>query len=242
MDTIGLRAASRKLKVLHERFAPCFGRRECKEHSLEYLRGLLLANGRKSIEPMALVFGEIGPHGPAATVLAWQRFITLSPWEAQDVQHEIQAVFNEEFVPAATQSPLGTVGVIDGSSFVKRGDESVGAKRQWCGRLGKKENCQVGVFLIGVTPVGSALLDHQLYLPEDWAEDAARRKKTRVPEDVTCVVCATSTYGASFVVDDPSFPGRSAGNQVLLLERRNRYAVADDGLVQWCSLACGGVL
>lgn len=57
MDTIELRAAAARLQKLHERFAPCFGRRECREHSLGYLRGLLLAEGRKSVEPMALVFG-----------------------------------------------------------------------------------------------------------------------------------------------------------------------------------------
>jgi SRSO17 transposase len=67
------------------------------------------------------------------------------------VQRELQAVFNEEFVPAAAGSPVGTVGVIDGSSFVKQGRESVGVQRQWCGRLGKQDNCQVGVFLLGVT-------------------------------------------------------------------------------------------
>lgn len=188
MDTIELRAAAVRLQKLHGRFAPCFGRRECREHSLGYLRGLLLAGGRKSVEPMALVFG-----GPSETeaqieqsvVLAWQRFLTVSPWEAQAVQQEIQAVFNEEFVPTAREWPIGTVGVLDGSGFVKHGRESVGVKRQWCGRLGKKENCQVGVFLLGVTPAGTALLDHQLYLPKEWAEDATRRKKTRVPEEVT---------------------------------------------------------
>ncbi len=75
--------------------------------------------------------------------MAWQRFLTVSLWEARNVQQELQAVFNEEFVPTASQSPIGTVGVIDGSGFVKRGTESVGVQRQWCGRLGKKENCQV---------------------------------------------------------------------------------------------------
>jgi hypothetical protein len=57
MDTIELRAAAVRLQKLHGRFAPCFGRRECQEHSLGYLRGLLLAGGRKSVEPMALMFG-----------------------------------------------------------------------------------------------------------------------------------------------------------------------------------------
>ena len=187
MDTIELRAAAARMRELHGRFAPCFGRRECQEHSLGYLKALLLAEGRKSVEPMALVFGEPSSREPDAqrsVVLAWQRFLTVSPWEAQAVQQELQRVFNEEFVPTASAWPIGTVGVIDGSGFVKRGTESVGVQRQWCGRLGKKENCQVGVFLLGATPAGSALLDHQLYLPEAWAADAARRKKTRVPPEV----------------------------------------------------------
>ena len=66
----------------------------------------------------------------------------------------------------------------------KSGPESCRVARQWCGRLGKKENCHVGVYLLGVTLAGTALLDHGLYLPEAWAADRARRRKTRVPEEV----------------------------------------------------------
>ncbi len=187
MKTIELRAAARRLRRLHQRFAPCFGRIEAQEHSLAYLRGLLLAEGRKSVEPMALRFGGPSVRRPLIdqnVVLAWQRFLTVSPWEANAVQREIQAVFVEEFVPSASEWAIGTVGVIDGSGFVKRGTHSVGVARQWCGRLGKVENCQVGVFLLGVTPAGASLLDHQLFLPEEWAGDAERRKKTRVPEEI----------------------------------------------------------
>jgi SRSO17 transposase len=232
MDTIELRAAGGKLKTLHGRFAACFGRHECQEHSLGYLRGLLLAEGRKSVEPMALALGENNPQGPAATVLAWQRFLTVSPWEAWDVQREIQAVFNEEFVPAAAQSLLGTVGIVDGSGFVKRGTESVGVQRQWCGRLGKQENCQVGVFLVGATPAGSALLDHQLYLPESWAADAVRRKKTRVPADVrfqtkpqiAAGLLARCTTRFDWVLADEEF-GRDGGFLDALESRGQRYLV-----------------
>ena len=235
MDTIELRAAAERLQKLHERFAPCFGRRECREHSLGYLRGLLLAEGRKSVEPMALVFGGPSSEQPdieQSAALAWQRFLTCSPWEAQDVQQEIQAVFNEEFVPTASRSPIGTVGVIDGSGFVKRGTESVGVQRQWCGRLGKKENCQVGVFLLGVTPAGSALLDHQLYLPETWAADAKRREKTRVPAEITfqtkpqiaAVLLARSSVHFDWVTADEEF-GRD-GDFLDALERNHqRYLV-----------------
>ena len=219
----------------HGRFVPCFGRRESQEHALGYLRGLLLGAGRKSVEPMALVFGGSSPDQPEieqSVALAWQRFLTCSPWEAEDVQQEIQAVFNEEFVPTASQSPIGTVGVIDGSAFVKHGKESVGVQRQWCGRLGKKENCQVGVFLLGVTPAGSALLDHQLYLPETWAADALRRKKTRVPAEIAfqtkpqiaAALLARSSVHFDWITADEEF-GRD-GDFLDALERDNqRYLV-----------------
>jgi SRSO17 transposase len=74
--------------------------------------------------------------------------------------------------------------VIDESGFIKAGTESVGVDRQWCGRLGKTAHCQVGVFLTGVAPGGTAVLDAQLFLTEEWAADKARRTKTRVPQDV----------------------------------------------------------
>jgi len=235
MDTIELRAASNRLTKLHEHFARCFGRRECREHALGYLRGLLLGIGRKSVEPMALVFGGSSPNQPEieqSVALAWQRFLTVSPWEANAVQQELQAVFNEEFVPTASQSPIGTVGVIDGSGFVKRGPESVGVQRQWCGRLGKKENCQVGVFLLGVTPAGNALLDHQLYLPETWAADEARRKKTRVPPEITfqtkpqiaAALVARSAVRFDWITADEEF-GRDGGFLDALESRNQRYLV-----------------
>jgi SRSO17 transposase len=141
---------------------------------------------RKSIEPIALQFAR-GPAGTAATqneVVALQSFITESPWEVAKVFAEIQAVFAEELMPTADQWDIGTVGVIDESGFVKAGTESVGVARQWCGRLGKTANCQVGVFLAGVTPGGTAVLDAQLFLTEEWAADKARRKKTHVPPEV----------------------------------------------------------
>lgn len=182
MTTDELRAAAGELVQLHERFAPLFGRTEAREQALIYLRGLLLADGRKSVEPIALVFGEADEdQDEALRVLALQRFLTQSPWQTSAIQREIQAVFAEQLMPSAADGPLGTVGVIDGSAFVKKGTESVGVARQYCGRLGKIDNCQVGIFLTGVTPAGTALLEHQLYLPKEWAKDRQRRKKTRVP-------------------------------------------------------------
>jgi SRSO17 transposase len=185
MTTSEVRAAAGELVHLHDRFAPLFGRKEARAQSLIYLRGLLLAPGRKSAEPMALTFGQPDDEGISQNqVLALQRFLTKSPWQAQAVQREIQAVFAQELVPSTTAWSIGTVGVLDDSGFVKKGTHSAGVQRQYCGRVGKKENCQVGVFLVGVTPAGTALLDHQLYLPKTWAQDRKRRRRAGVPKDV----------------------------------------------------------
>jgi SRSO17 transposase len=185
LTTSEVRAAAEELLQLHQRFASLFGRKEAQAQSLVYLKGLLLAPGRKSVEPMALRFGQPDDDGLSQNqVLGLQRFLTYSPWQAADVQRQLQAVFAEQLVPSTAEWPIGTVGVLDESGFVKKGTESVGVQRQYCGRVGKKENCQVGVFLVGVTPAGTALLEHQLYLPRDWAADATRRRKTVVPETI----------------------------------------------------------
>lgn len=185
MTTDELRAAAGQLLHLHERFAPLFGRKEARQQSLVYLNGLLLASGRKNAEAMALEYGTPKPDGISQLqVLGLQRFLTYSPWDSQDVQREIHKVFAEELMPSAATWSIGTVGVFDSSGFPKKGAQSVGVGRQYCGRLGKTDNCQVGVFLAGVTPAGCALLDHQLYLPKEWAKDKERRKKAYVPKDI----------------------------------------------------------
>jgi SRSO17 transposase len=80
--------------------------------------------------------------------------------------------------------PQGII-VLDPSAFPKKGQDSCGVARQWCGRLGKKENCQIGIFLAYVSARGHAPLEAQLYLPKDWAGDPERRQATHVPRDVT---------------------------------------------------------
>jgi SRSO17 transposase len=180
MTTDELRAASVELVSLHARFAPLFGRTEARAHSLEYLRGLLSPLRRKSAEPMALALADGRDEGNAP-IVPLQRFLTRSPWPASRVQQEIQAVFATQLVPSTATWTLGTVGVLDASDFVKQGKHSAGVAPQHSGRLGKVANCQVGVFLVGVTPAGCALLDHQLYLPKSWSRARRLRRQTRVP-------------------------------------------------------------
>ena len=176
-----VRAAADRLVDFHDRFAPLFGKEEAQDHSYTYVKGLMVCPERKSIEPIALNVGD-------GKVSAMQKFINIAPWDHGDVQAEVQAVFAEELVPTAAGTAVGVVGVVDESGFSKKGDQSAGVARQHNGRLGKEDNCQVGVFLVGVTPGGAALLDHELYLPEDWCEDtqACRdlRDKVHIPQEV----------------------------------------------------------
>lgn len=175
-----VRAAAQKLVNLHERFAPLFGKEQAQNHAYDYVKGLMICPDRKSIEPIALLVG----HGDVSGL---QKFVNSAPWMYDDVQAEIQAVFDDELAPSAADSPIGTVGVIDESAFAKKGVHSAGVARQHNGRLGKEDNCQVGVFLVGVTPAGASLLDHRLYLPKAWCEDTPeahqRRDKAHIPED-----------------------------------------------------------
>ena len=177
-----LRAASDRLLGFHDRFAPLFGRTESRSHSTDYVKGLLVIGKRKNVEAMTMRVCADQPQ--RKEVLAMQRFLSQGQWEHEAVQREIQSVFAEELKPSSANCSIGTVGVIDESGFPKRGTESVGVKRQWCGQLGKKDSCQVGVFWVGVTPAGCAMLEHQLYLPREWANDEVKRNTTHVPEDI----------------------------------------------------------
>jgi SRSO17 transposase len=107
-----------------------------------------------------------------------QKFIGQAPWDHEPLISELARQVGQE---------LGrTDGVIvfDPSAFVKQGKKSVGVQRQWCGRLGKVENCQVGVYLGYVSHTGHALVDYRLFLPQEWARDKQRRKEAGVPKEI----------------------------------------------------------
>ena len=176
-----VRAAAERLVQFHDRFAPLFGKQQAQDHAYTYVKGLMVCPERKSIEPIALNVGD-------GQVSALQKFVNIAPWDHGDVQAEVQSAFADDLVPTAADSPIGVVGVIDESGFAKKGNHSAGVVRQHNGRLGKEDNCQVGVYLVGVTPGGSAMLDHRLYLPESWCQDTRecqhRRDKVHIPEAV----------------------------------------------------------
>jgi SRSO17 transposase len=160
-------------------YRPLFGRREQREKSERYLYGLLSPEIRnKAIEPMML---ELAGDNESE-IRAMQHFISEGAWDDDAVlaQHWREV--------AKDLGDAEGVFTLDGSDFPKQGKESVGVKRQWCGELGKRANCQAGVFLGYVSPKGYTLLHRRLYLPEEWVKDEAyaeRRQKCGVPTEIT---------------------------------------------------------
>ena len=182
-----VRAAARNVAAYFKAFRSVFGRRESQTHAQVYLKGLLSCMRRKTCESIALGFAETRDGAPCAEkeVIAMQSFITHGKWLAGRAMRKVQAAFAKELVPSCRRWSIGLVGVLDESGFEKSGTESVGVAWQYCGRLGKVDNCQVGVYLVGVTPDGTCPLDQQLFLPKVWIKDKARRRKTQVPEEIT---------------------------------------------------------
>jgi SRSO17 transposase len=107
-----------------------------------------------------------------------QKFIGQAPWDHKPLVGELARQVGQRL------GEPGGVLVFDPSAFAKQGTKSVGVARQWCGRLGKVENCQVGVYLGYVSHQGHALVDARLYLPREWAQDRSRRKEAGVPREV----------------------------------------------------------
>jgi len=165
-----------ELRAYHAIYAPLFQRQEQRDWAEQYLRGLLSALPRKAIEPMVLAL--VGADRNA--VRGMQQFLSAGPWDdAALLRRHWQEV----------EQTLGDddgVLTLDGSDFPKQGQESVGVKRQYCGEVGQRANCQAGVFLGYASARGYTLLDRRLYLPEAWVEDvafAARRGACGVPAD-----------------------------------------------------------
>jgi len=165
------------LKEYHAIYAPLFGRTEHHGHSEFYIKGLLSPElERKSIEPMVLHLKDAKDNA----VRAAQQFLGEGSWKDDRIRRrhwqEVEATLGED----------DGVLILDGSDFPKQGKHSAGVKRQYCGQLGKRANCQAGVFAGYTSSKGYTLLDTRLYIPEVWFSEAysARFKKCRIPEAV----------------------------------------------------------
>lgn len=159
------------LVALHARVARRFARAEPRRRALTYLRGLLSPIERKNGWQLAEQAGEATPDG-------MQHLLARADWDADQVRDDLRAYVVEHLGDA--QAVL----VVDETGFLKKGPKSVGVQRQYSGTAGRVENCQIGVFLAYASAKGRTFLDRELYLPKEWAADAARRQEAAVPETV----------------------------------------------------------
>jgi len=157
----------------HAEFADLYYRSEQAHWGYQYLQGLMLPIECKAIQPMAMALER-------GNVQAMQQFIGQGQWQDEKLLRKHWHLVGE------TLGEEDGVWIADGSEFPKKGQHSVGVARQWCGRLGKVENCQAGVFAAYASRKGYTLLDRRLYLPEAWFEEDHRERWHRcgIPDDV----------------------------------------------------------
>jgi SRSO17 transposase len=160
----------RELLRAHGLIAGLFARSEARERSLAYLQGLLSGCERKNGWQLAEWMGEAAPYRV-------QHLLDRARWDADAVRDQVR-----DYVVAQLSSPDAVL-IADETGFLKKGLHSVGVKRQYTGTAGRIENSQVGVFLCYASDKGAALVDRELYLPEEWAIDRERRRAAAIPEE-----------------------------------------------------------
>jgi SRSO17 transposase len=171
MDVDQIRGLEPKLKEFLDLFHGCFDRKDTRAHLGVYVRGQLSDLPEKSVEPIALD-ANVAPR-------TLQEFLSQHRWNENRVLDRLQQVV------AAEHEGLHIVGTFDETSDPKKGDKTPGVQKQWCGRLGKTENCIVTVHLGFAREDFHCLLDGELYLPESWAADRDRCREAGIPDTVT---------------------------------------------------------
>jgi hypothetical protein len=166
-----LAAVRGRLETFADEVFESLPRKDQRARGACYLRGLMLEGRRKSVEPMAQRLGEVHYQ-------ALHHFVAVSPWDWRPVRRRLA----ERLVTALDP----TAWVADDTGFPKDGDHSVGVQRQYCGTLGKRANCQLGVSVNAVTEQASCPLDWRLFVPESWDEAAMaeRRAACHLPDSV----------------------------------------------------------
>jgi SRSO17 transposase len=160
-----------KLQCLFAHIGYRFGRVEMQQRAWEYLVGLLSPLERKNGWQLA----EAAAH---TTPYSMQHLLDRAAWDAEAVRDDLV-----DYVAVELGDPDGVL-VVDETGFVKKGNHSVGVQRQYSGTAGRIENSQVGVFMSYASDRGRALIDRELYLPKDWADDKKRRNAAKVPDEV----------------------------------------------------------
>ena len=164
------RGAVERLAKFVKPFAELLTQPAQRQHTTDYMSGLISDLERKNVESIAYRLDQDRRN--------LQHFIGCAEWDHKPLMAELARQVGEEL-----GEDDGVI-VFDPSGFPKQGKQSVGVQRQWCGRLGKVDNCQVAVYMSYVSRIDHALVNTRLYLPEEWAKDRARRKAAGVPKEV----------------------------------------------------------
>lgn len=170
MDISQIHKLKPRLRKFLKRFDACFARKDTRAHLPTYISGQLSDIPEKSVEPIAIDAG-VAPR-------TLQEFLSQHRWDHDAVLDELQQIVRDE------HSGPHSIGVIDETSDLKKGDKTPGVQRQWCGSRGKKENCLVTVHLGYARERFHCLIDGELYLPESWSNDRPRCREAGIPDDM----------------------------------------------------------
>lgn len=211
-----------RLEKFAEPFVACLARPEQRDHARTYLEGLVSDVERKNAESIAYRHDE--------ERLGLEKFLGTAPWDHAPLLDELARQVGQEL-----GEPDGVI-VFDPSGFPKKGKRSAGVARQWCGRLGKVENCQVGIFMGYVSRREHALVDLRLFLPQEWTQDpkrcqaagvpkAARRSRTRHELALQMLDAQQARLPHAWIAGDDEM-GRPAKFRQELSRREERYLLA----------------
>jgi SRSO17 transposase len=160
-----------------EGLATAAGHEDRQEPLKSYCKGLLLAGERKSIEPMA---ARLDPESVQAMRQSLHHLVAKAPWSDEALLEQVRSYA----LPAMRKQGPVVAWIVDDTGFPKKGRHSVGVTRQYCGQVGKQENCRIAVSLSVATWSSSLPIAYHLYLPKEWVEDSERRKRAEVPEEI----------------------------------------------------------
>src|ERR1700733_14956326 len=160
-----------------EGLAKAAGHEDRQEPLKNYCKGLLLPGERKSIEPMA---ARLDPENIQPMRQSLHHLVAKAPWSDEVLLEQVR---NYVLATMQKHGPL-VAWIVDDTGFPKKGKHSVGVARQYCGQVGKQDNCRVAVSLSVATWSSSLPVAYRLYLPKEWAENSKRRKETEVPKEI----------------------------------------------------------
>jgi SRSO17 transposase len=237
-----------RLQQLHRRLRPHFARPEVHQQALHYLQAVLSDVPRKNGWQIAEQARQARPYGI-------QRLLSSAVWDQDALRDELRTLVRQTLLPPDAppqhETPFPVL-VLDESGFPKRGHHSAGVGTQYCGVSGRVENCQVGVFLSYVSAAGHALIDRELYLPQDWCDNPVRRHAAHIedrvrfatkPELGQRMIERTRSAGLSigWVVADTVY-GHSPDLRAFLEDQDLAYALAIPSIEVLCVQTQTGLL